>query len=191
MPPSPWYSLDRVEREWREDLLRFYKAVIEQRRVHGFQDKVSTPNAELIEQAPSSGDIKDVLGIRFDPQRVQELRELPSWRPKRATVQPVLSQSIGAVETNVKSLTIAQLKPILKGEGLCVSGVKALMQERIINRMHLSHSIRAFPAKFLVTIFFCSSYQAHSDFSYCSLQQTVAVAGSSAFTSGRTWLTLH
>ena len=34
----------------------------------------------------------------------------------------------------VKTLINAQLKSVLKKEGLAVSGVKAAMQERIINR---------------------------------------------------------
>lgn len=38
------------------------------------------------------------------------------------------------VKAKVKILINAQLKSVLKKEGLAVSGVKAAMQERIINR---------------------------------------------------------
>ena len=40
------------------------------------------------------------------------------------------------VEAKVKTLVNAQLKYILKDEGLPVSGVKAAMQDRIIARKH-------------------------------------------------------
>ena len=41
---------------------------------------------------------------------------------------------VHAVIAKVKILINAQLKQVLKGEGLPVSGVKAAMQERIIRR---------------------------------------------------------
>ncbi|MCJ1384232.1 hypothetical protein MMC17_007348 [Xylographa soralifera] len=140
MRPSPWTFPDRAEREWRADLLRFYKTVIEKRRAHGFQERISTPNAKRMQQSALPADVKDVPRIRADPERVRELRDLTSWRPVGPVIQPVLAQSIEAVEADVKSLTIAQLKPILRAEGLRVSGAKAQMQERLINRKLFSIS---------------------------------------------------
>ncbi|MCJ1436454.1 hypothetical protein MMC27_005833 [Xylographa pallens] len=140
MRPSPWGWPDSAERQWRADLLRFYKTVIEKRRAYGFQNRVSTPNAETIEESPLLANVNKVPRIRVDPQRVQELRDLPSWRPVEPVVQLVLAQSIEAVEADVKSLTVAQLKPILRAEGLRVSGAKAQMQEQIINPYLVAHA---------------------------------------------------
>ncbi|MCJ1294281.1 hypothetical protein MMC34_005839 [Xylographa carneopallida] len=130
--PSPGELQDRAERQWRADLLRFYKAVVEKRRMHGFQDRVQTPDADGVQEQALPVEKENVPKMRPDPERVQELREMRSWRPVAAVVQPVLSQSIEAVEKDIKSLTIAQLKPFLRAEGLAVSGTKAQMQERFM-----------------------------------------------------------
>ena len=131
----------RVSASYKEcvrmhNMLQFYKTVIERRRHNGFQKKVDTPNADLYECNLSAMN-SDVPVARFDPERVQELRELPFWRPQGEVLQPILSQRIKAVKADVKALTIAQLKPILRTEGLLVPGPNALMQERITNRKPL------------------------------------------------------
>ena len=145
--PSPWGWPNSAERQWRADLLRFYKAVIDKRREHGFQNRISTPNAETIQESPLVASVNKVPRIRVDPQRVRELRDLPSWRPVgpvvERIVQPVLAQSIEAVEAGVKSLTVAQLKPVLRAEGLRVSGAKAQMQEQFMNRKLFSLSCQS------------------------------------------------
>lgn len=53
-------------------------------------------------------------------------------------------QDIPAVIAKVKTLINAQLKSVLKKEGLLVSGVKAAMQDRIISRkfFHLASQSR-------------------------------------------------
>ena len=100
--------------------------------MHGFQDRVQTPDADGVQEQALPVEKENVPKMRPDPERVQELREMRSWRPVAAVVQPVLSQSIEAVEKDIKSLTIAQLKPFLRAEGLAVSGTKAQMQERFM-----------------------------------------------------------
>lgn len=50
-------------------------------------------------------------------------------------------QDTPAVIAKVKTLINAQLKSILKKEGLIVSGVKAAMQDRIISRKFLYSSL--------------------------------------------------
>ena len=49
-----------------------------------------------------------------------------------------------AVDAKVKTLVNAQLKTILKREGLTVSGVKAAMQDRIIKRKFIVWLERSF-----------------------------------------------
>ncbi|MCJ1322879.1 hypothetical protein MMC15_008229 [Xylographa vitiligo] len=127
---------DRAEIMWRAELLRFHKAVVEKRRVHGFQDRVSTPHAKAGRRSPVLAGVHNGARIRVDPERVRKLRELSSWRAAGPEVQPVLSQSVEAVEADVRGLTIAKLKPILRAEGLRVSGTKAQMQERFVDLLN-------------------------------------------------------
>ncbi|MCJ1287694.1 hypothetical protein MMC26_007046 [Xylographa opegraphella] len=133
--PSPWTFPDRAEREWRADLLRFNKAVVEKRRANGYQDRIGAPDVGMGRKSVVEARVVDKgARMRVDPQRVQELRNMATWRPVEPVVQPVLSQSIEAMERDVKSLTVAQLKRIFEGEGLPVSCGKAQMQDRFVSR---------------------------------------------------------
>ena len=54
-----------------------------------------------------------------------------------ATAGSIDPHSVQVVVAKAKTLINAQLKQILRTENLPVSGAKAVMQERIINRMFL------------------------------------------------------
>lgn len=53
-----------------------------------------------------------------------------------ASTASIDQHNLQAVVGRTKTLMNAQLKSILRLEGLPVSGAKAVMQERIINRMY-------------------------------------------------------
>ena len=65
--------------------------------------------------------------------------------PEMASAGPFDAQTVAA---KVKTLINAQLKTILKREGLPVSGVKATMQGRIIARRSLTLSLNVVTPSF-------------------------------------------